>query len=226
VKVQSAYNLRAGCLEHVEVTEYKAWVWDPKHQERFALRVVISSLHRKQAMQARARKQAHIRLKQGLHLHLLPVKLWERAQAYVHLCLIVWCLQEHEAQEFSGGPQRAADRPGGQSRAGTRRAGPANADMVFSHWGLARCELETLWTLAGGATVSGESTTRQAAFSGNRGATLAPATAGQTPKGGSRGLKSAPMGVAHSVTNGKGGGPLCCRFLFSVVNCSLLLPVC
>ncbi len=46
------------------------------------------------------------------------------------------------------------------------------------------------------ATGSGESTTRQAACSGKRGARLARATAGSAPKGGSRGLKSAPMGVS------------------------------
>ena len=132
------------------VKEYQAWVWDASHKERFAIGVVVSLLPRKQAMQARARKQARIRLKkgakanlapawwagvmlllttlpheswsaqdvvklsrarwqielffkrlkQGLHLHLLPVQLWERAQAYVHLCLLVWALQEQETQDL------------------------------------------------------------------------------------------------------------------------------
>lgn len=183
------------------VSEYKVWVWDPTHKERYAIRLVISLLPRKQAMQARARKQERIRLKkgskanlapawwagvmllgttlpqeqwsaqdvvklyrarwqiellfkrlkQGLQLHLLPVKLWERAQAYVHLCLIVWSLQEQEAQELSEllvgllsepevGPQEEpaedeADKP----------------SWVISHWGLARCELETLRTLLRGS---------------------------------------------------------------------------
>ena len=183
------------------VTEYKVWVWDPSHTERFALRLVISLLPRKQAMQARARKQARIRLKkgskanlapawwagvmllgttlpheqwstpdvvklyrarwqiellfkrlkQGLHLHLLPVKLWERVQAYVHLCLIVWYLQEQEAQELSAilsglliepevGPVQGQDEPGQQT-----------PTWVISHWGLARCELEMLRTLLQGS---------------------------------------------------------------------------
>src|SRR5437764_5057654 len=129
----------------------------------------------------RARWQIELlfkRLKQGLHLHLLPVKLWERAQAYVHLCLIVWCLQEQEAQELSVvlsglliepevGPVQEQDEPGQQT-----------PTWVISHGGLARCELETLRTRlarvvdpataaglsAGVATVSAESTPRQAAF--------------------------------------------------------------
>ncbi len=183
------------------VSEYKVWVWDPSHSERFAIRLVISLLPRKQAMQARARKQARIRLKkgpkanlapawwagvillgttlpqeqwstqdvvklyrarwqiellfkrlkQGLQLHLLPVKLWERAQAYVHLCLLVWCLQEQEAKALSAllsglliepevGPVQEQDEPGQQT-----------PTWVISHWGLARWELETLRTLLRGS---------------------------------------------------------------------------
>lgn len=183
------------------VTEYQVWVWDPTHSERFALRLVIALLPRQQAMQARARKRARIRLKkgpkanlapawwagvlllgttlpqeqwsppdvvklyrarwqiellfkrlkQGLHLHLLPVKLWERAQAYVHLCLIVWVLQEQEAQELSGvlsglliepevGP---VQEPGEPSQ--------LTPGWVISHGGLARCELETLRILLQGS---------------------------------------------------------------------------
>ncbi len=132
------------------VSQYQVWVWDPKHHERFAIRLVISLAPRKLAMAARARKRERIRLKkgskaslapawwagvmllgttlpqqqwsaldvvklyqarwqielffkrlkQGLLLHLLPVKEWKRAQAYVHLCLIVWALQEQNAQEL------------------------------------------------------------------------------------------------------------------------------
>ena len=136
--------------------------------------LVISLLPRKQAMQARARKQERIRhkkgskanlapawwagvmiigttlpqeiwsaqdvvklyrvrwqiellfkrLKQGLQLHLLPVKLWERAQAYVHLCLIVWSLQEQEAQARVFAACGALERTGGwpARRASCRRA--------------------------------------------------------------------------------------------------------
>ena len=102
----------------------------------------------------RARWQIELlfkRLKQGLQLHLLSVKLWERAQAYVHLCLIVWCLQEQEAQELSAvlsglliepevGPVQEQDEPG-----------QPTPTWVISHWGLARCELETLRTLLRGS---------------------------------------------------------------------------
>jgi hypothetical protein len=183
------------------VREYKVWVWDPSHSERFAIRLVISLLPRQQAMQARARKRARIRLKkgpkanlapawwagvillgttlpqeqwssqdvvklyrarwqiellfkrlkQGLQLHLLPVKVWERAQTYVHLCLLVWCLQEQEAQELRAlldglliepevGPVQEQDEPDQPTSAG-----------VISHGGLARWELETLRSLLRGS---------------------------------------------------------------------------
>ena len=51
----------------------------------------------------RARWQIELffkRLKSGLLLHWVAIKVWKRAQAYVHLCLIVWALQEHNAQEL------------------------------------------------------------------------------------------------------------------------------
>jgi hypothetical protein len=183
------------------VRKYQVWVWDPSHSERFAIRLVISLLPRKQAMQARARKRARIRLKkgpkanlapawwagvmllgttlppeqwssqdvvklyrarwqielffkrlkQGLQLHLLPVKQWARAQAYVHLCLLVWCLQEQATQELRAlldglliepevGPVQEAEEPDQPTPAG-----------VISHGGLARWELETLRTLLRGS---------------------------------------------------------------------------
>jgi DDE family transposase len=183
------------------IKEYQAWVWDGKHTERFAIRVVVSLLPRKQAMQARVRKQARIRLKkgakatlapawwagvillgttlpqegwsaqdvvrlyrarwqielffkrlkQGLHLHLLPVKLWERAQAYVHLCLLVWALQEDQAQDL---------RQLFTELLSEAEVGPLQQDdgpvepiplWVISHGELARCELETLRTLLRGS---------------------------------------------------------------------------
>ena len=124
-------------------TEHQVWVWDPKHQERCAIRLVLSLPPRQQALQARGRKRERLRrkkgpkakmapawwagvmllgttlppeqwsaqdvvkrsrarwqiegffkrLKHGLLLHLVPVTLWERAQADVHLCLSVWWLQ-------------------------------------------------------------------------------------------------------------------------------------
>ena len=178
------------------VREYQVWVWEPKHKERFAIRLVISLLPRKQAMQARARKRERIRLKkgakanlapawwagimvlgttlpqqewstqdvvklyrarwqiellfkrlkQGLQLHLLPVKLWERAQAYVHLSLIVWSLQEQEAQECSEVLTGLLSEP----EVGTQDE-PEPPLWVISHWGLAHCALETLRTLLRGS---------------------------------------------------------------------------
>lgn len=54
------------------VSEYRVWVWDPRHTERFEVRLVISLLPRKQAMEARARKRAHIREKKGPRASLAP----------------------------------------------------------------------------------------------------------------------------------------------------------
>ena len=54
------------------VSEYTAWVWEPKHKERFAIRLVIALPPRKQAMAARARKQDRIRLKKGPKASLAP----------------------------------------------------------------------------------------------------------------------------------------------------------
>lgn len=181
------------------VSEYQMWVWDPKHKERFAVRVVISLLPRQQAMAARARKRESIRLKkgskanlapawwagvmilgttlakeqwsaqdvvklyrarwqielffkrlkQGLHLHLLPVKRWERARAYVHLSLIVWSLQEQEAQELSQELSGLLIEPAiGPLQEREEQEQPT---WVISHWGLACCELETLCTLLRGS---------------------------------------------------------------------------
>lgn len=47
------------------VSEYKVWVWEPTHKERFAVRLVVSLLPRQQAMAARARKRERIRRKKG-----------------------------------------------------------------------------------------------------------------------------------------------------------------
>jgi hypothetical protein len=181
------------------VSEYQVWVWDPKHQERFAIRLVISLQPRQQAMQARARKQARIRhkkgpkanlapawwagvmilgttlakeqwsaqdvvklyrarwqielffkrLKQGLHLHLLPVKLWERARASVHLSLIVWSLQEQEAQELSEALNGLLSEP--EVGPLLEQEEPQQRTWVISHWALGCCELETLRTLLRGS---------------------------------------------------------------------------
>jgi Transposase DDE domain len=183
------------------VSQYQAWVWDSKHQERFAIRLVIALPPRKQAMAARARKRERIRLKkgpkasmapawwagvmllgttlpqeqwsaqevvklyrarwqielffkrlkQGLLLHLLPVKGWERAQAYVHLSLIVWALQEHNAQDLCQELAAVLQEPevGSVWQPAQEESEPSH--WVISHWGLARCELETLRSLLRGS---------------------------------------------------------------------------
>ncbi len=183
------------------VSQYKAWVWDPGHTQRFAIRLIIALQPRKQAMQARAHKRERIRhkkgtkanlapawwagvmllgstlpqeqwsaqdvvklyrarwqiellfkrLKQGLHLHLVPVKLWERAQAYVHLCLIVWWLQEQEAHslgELLGGLLIEPEVGSLQEQNEQEQQAPM---WVISDGGLAHCELETLRTLLRGS---------------------------------------------------------------------------
>jgi len=182
------------------VSEYSVWVWDAKHKERMAVRLVISLLPRKQAMEARARKRERLRqrkgskanlapawwagvmllgtnlpqeqwsaqdvvklyrarwqielffkrLKQGLLLHLLPVKQWERAQAYVHLCLIVWALQEQNAQDLNQGLAAWLREPEVDMPGQTAQEESAPCILVISHWGLARCALETLRTLLRG----------------------------------------------------------------------------
>ena len=183
------------------MSQYTAWVWDPKHQERFEIRLIISLPPRKQAMQARARKQERIRrkkgskaslapawwagvmllgttlpkqqwsaldvvklyrarwqielffkrLKQGLLLHLLPVQVWQRAQAYVQLCLIVWSLQEHNAQELSDELAGLLKEPEVGVLLEPEQEESDSPIWVISHWGLARCELETLQTLLRGS---------------------------------------------------------------------------
>src|SRR6266702_3211716 len=162
---------------------------------------VFSLLPRKQAMQARARKQERIRrkkgskaslapawwagvmilgttlpqeqwsaqdvvklyrarwqiellfkrLKHGLQLHLLPVKLWERAQASVQLCLIVWSLQEQEAQELSELLVGRLREPEVGPLEEPAEDAAENPTWVVSHWGLACCELSTLRTLLRGS---------------------------------------------------------------------------
>ncbi len=175
------------------VSEYRVWVWDAKHTERFAIRLVVSLLPRKQAMEARARKRARIRekkgpkanlsaawwagvmllgttlpaeawsaqdvvklyharwqiellfkrLKTGLHLYLVPVQVWERARAYVHLCLLVWAFQEQEAQALWEilAPLLNEPQVGEAAEPAEEEAEPSG--WVISHWGLAQSTLET-----------------------------------------------------------------------------------
>jgi hypothetical protein len=183
------------------VREYQVWIWDPKHKERFAVRLVISLLPRQQAMAARARKRERLRhkkgskanlapawwagvmligttlpqegwsaqdvvklyrarwqiellfkrLKQGLQLHLVPVKVWQRARAYVHLCLIVWALQEQEAQTISQMLAELMHEPqvGEVLEPVEEENGPSM--WVLSHWGLAASTLDTLRTMLRGS---------------------------------------------------------------------------
>lgn len=183
------------------VSQYQAWVWDPKHRKRFAIRLIIALAPRRQVMAARARKREHIRgkkgtraslapawwagvmligttlpketwsaqevvklyrarwqielffkrLKQGLLLHWVPFKAWSRAQAYVHLCLLVWALQEQNAQELRDGLVQWLKEPevGGLEEAEEEESEPSR--WVISQWGLARCELETFQTLLRGS---------------------------------------------------------------------------
>jgi hypothetical protein len=183
------------------VSEHQVWVWDPKHQERFAIRLIISLPPRQQAMDARRRKREQIRhkkgskaslapawwagvmllgttlpksqwsaqdvvklyrarwqielffkrLKGGLQLHLLPVKCWQRAQTYVHLCLLVWALQEQNAQELGQELAGLLREPEVGSLWEPRQEEPDSPTWVISHWGLARCELQTLRTLLRGS---------------------------------------------------------------------------
>ena len=183
------------------VTQYIVWIWDPKHKKRYQVRLVISVLPCKAAMQARARKRKQIRnrygpkhsmaaawwagtlllvttlpkehwsaldvvklyrarwqielvfkrLKQGLQLHFLQLKLWKRARIYLHLCLIVWCLQEQEAQSLY--EQLTALLP--EPEVGTwfepAEEGEQEPTGVISRWGLMQCELDTILTLLHGS---------------------------------------------------------------------------
>jgi hypothetical protein len=183
------------------VSQYQAWVWDSKHQERMAIRLVIALPPRKPAMAARARKRERIRLKkgpkasmapawwagvmllgttlpqeqwsaqdvvklyrarwqielffkrlkQGLQLHLLPVKHWERAQAYVHLSLIVWALQEQHAQDLCQELAVVLQEPEVGSVWQPEQEACESTRWVISHWSLAHCELETLRNLLRGS---------------------------------------------------------------------------
>jgi hypothetical protein len=183
------------------VTQHQVWVWDPKHHERFAIRLVISLPPRQQAMAARARKRERIRLKkgpkanmapawwagvmllgttlpqaqwsaqdvvklyrarwqielffkrlkQGLQLHLVPVTCWERAQTYVHLCLLVWALQEQNAQELLEMLTGLLTEPEVDPLQEPAAEESAPQNWVVSHWGLTSCELETLQTLVRGS---------------------------------------------------------------------------
>ncbi len=115
------------------VTQYQVWVWDPTHTQRFAIRLVIALLPRKQAMQARARKQERIRHKKGSKANLAPA-WWA----------IVWSLQEQEAQDLSELLAGLLSEPEVGLVQEAKEQEEEQPTWVISHWGLARCELETL----------------------------------------------------------------------------------
>ena len=83
------------------VTEYRVWVWDPSHSERLAIRLVISLLPRQQARQARARKQARIRLKKGAKANLAPA--WWAGVLLLGTTLPQETRQESRAVSFTKG---------------------------------------------------------------------------------------------------------------------------
>ena len=102
----------------------------------------------------RARWQVELlfkRIKQAWHLHLVPVKLWEHAQASVHLCLIVWSLQEQETQQISELLADLLKEPLAGNADAIGEVIELEESWVISHWEVARCELETLQHLLRGS---------------------------------------------------------------------------
>ena len=95
----------------------------------------------------RARWQIELvfkRLKQGLLLHVLPMKLWERAKIYVHLCLIVWSLQEQEAQVLSEQLTGLLQEPVVGEALPETEEEESEPQWVISHWQLMRTQLDRL----------------------------------------------------------------------------------
>lgn len=183
------------------VTQRQVWIGDPKHKERFPVRLVIEVLPRQQVMQARARKRERIRLKhgpkhsmasawwagvlllvttlpqedwsasevvklyrarwqielvfkrlkQGLHLHLLPGKCWERARMYVQLCLILWSLQEQESQQIYEQLVDLLREPEVGKLLEQAQEEQQEPKWVISRWGLMRCQVDALRTLFHGS---------------------------------------------------------------------------
>jgi len=95
----------------------------------------------------RARWQIELvfkRLKQGLQLHVLPMKLWERAKIYVHLCLIVWSLQEQEAQVLSEQLTGLLLEPAVGEPLEQTEEESDEPHWVISHWQIMRTQLDRL----------------------------------------------------------------------------------
>jgi Transposase DDE domain len=94
------------------------------------------------------------RVKRGLQLYLIPVKVWERAQAYVHLCLLAWALQEQHAQTLS---EELRERMKEQEETWSEEAAEQESEpagLVLSLWKLAQIALETLRTQLRGTWTS------------------------------------------------------------------------
>lgn len=101
----------------------------------------------------RARWQIELffkRLKQGLMLHLVPVKEWERARAYVHLCVLSWLLQAQNAQELREELMQLLKEPEVGVLEETEEETGALSGWVISRWMLEDTTLETLQTLLRG----------------------------------------------------------------------------
>lgn len=95
----------------------------------------------------RARWQIELvfkRLKQGLQLHVLPMKLWERAKVYVHLCLIVWSLPEQAAQVLSSQLTGLLCEPAVGEPLEQTEVESEEPQWVISHWQLMRTQLDRL----------------------------------------------------------------------------------
>jgi DDE family transposase len=101
----------------------------------------------------RARWQIELvfkRLKQGLLLHVLPMKIWERAKIYLHLCLIVWSLQEQEVQVLSEQLAGLLQEPVVGEALPETEEEDLEPQWVLSHWQLMRTQLDRLRMLLHG----------------------------------------------------------------------------
>lgn len=104
----------------------------------------------------RARWQIELlfkRVKQGLRLHEVLVKDWERASSLLHLNLIGWVLQEHEVawlREVLSSVLHPSQEPG---RAWESEEEPATqqTEFILSSWTLAHFGCEQLRTMLRGA---------------------------------------------------------------------------
>lgn len=102
----------------------------------------------------RARWQIELlfkRLKQGLQVHVVPLKLWERARVYTQLCLIVWCLHEQQEQTLSEQLTTLLQEPSVGREVATSQEEQEPPIWAISHWGLMQTTLQTLRNLLYGS---------------------------------------------------------------------------